>query len=204
MLLGLPGLATPVIHVKHVLDRLVAMSVVAHIHHLHLTDLVDREAIVAVVEERRDCEHAVQHGDIFLIPAHQVDESLGIVEDAPGIVEAISLREVPTPFERAERTLEGPVEVLADHQFVLRIVEILVVHRGLRIRGEFLLTLSESLAESVDAPVVISIFEGPGGVLVDLNIARDIAQAVVIFPSHPAGGTYFRMDSVGSMSHSLP
>ena len=62
------------------LDRLVAVGVVSHVHHLHLPDLVDREAVVAVVEERRDCEYAVEHPGEDLVPSHQVDQALRVVE----------------------------------------------------------------------------------------------------------------------------
>ena len=43
------------------LDRLVTVSVVTHIHHSHLTDLVDHTTVVTIIEQRRDSEHGVKH-----------------------------------------------------------------------------------------------------------------------------------------------
>ena len=88
------------------LDRLVAVGVVAHVHNLHLPDFVNRTAIVAVIEMRRDVEYGIHHLAERLFPAHQVNEAGRVVEYRPGIVQAVALREVAAPLERAERLRE--------------------------------------------------------------------------------------------------
>ena len=68
--LSLPGLSAVVVKVNHVLDGLVAMRIVAHVHNLHLTYLVDGEAVLAVVEDGREVEHTVQHDIEPVVPTH--------------------------------------------------------------------------------------------------------------------------------------
>ena len=43
------------------LDRLVTVSVVTHIHHGHLADLVDHTTVVAIIEQRRYSKYGVKH-----------------------------------------------------------------------------------------------------------------------------------------------
>lgn len=119
-------------------------------------------------------------------------------------MQTVAFREVTAPFQRAERPLERAVEVLSDHQPVLRIVEIPVIECGLGVRRKLFLAASQGLAELVDAPVIVGIFKRPGGVLVDAYVARDIAEAVVIFPAESACRTDLRMDGVGSVGDGLP
>ena len=59
-ILRLPGLTAISVEIDHVLDRLVAMGVVAHVHHLHLAYLVDHLSVVTVVEDGRHDEDAVK------------------------------------------------------------------------------------------------------------------------------------------------
>ena len=68
------------------LDGLVAMGIVTHIHHLHLTDFVNRETIIAVIENRRYREHRVHHCHKSLLATHEVDKTLGVMEYTPGIM----------------------------------------------------------------------------------------------------------------------
>ena len=129
------------------LYRLVSVGVVAHVHHLHLPDLVDREAVVAVVEEGRYTEYAVEHRDEGIVTSHQADQAGGVVEYAPGVMQAVPFGEVSSPFERTERTRETAVPVLPDHQVVLRIEEVAVVEGCLGIRSQLFLALAQGLAE---------------------------------------------------------
>ena len=66
-LTGLPGV---VVEVDHVLRRLVAVGVVAHVGHLHLGDLVDAKPVVAVVVDRRHDEHRIEHFSEFGFASH--------------------------------------------------------------------------------------------------------------------------------------
>ena len=80
-LLRLPRLAAPVVKVEHMLDRLVAVGVIPHIHNLHFPDFVDREAVVAVIEDRWDCEYAVEHACEHFVSAYKVNQALRVMED---------------------------------------------------------------------------------------------------------------------------
>ena len=62
------------------LDRLVAVGIVAHVHYLHLADFVDDTAIVRVVKQWRNIEYGVEHGVECILAAHEVDQSLRVVE----------------------------------------------------------------------------------------------------------------------------
>ena len=84
--LGLPRLSRIVIEVDHVLDGLIAMGIVAHIHDLHLSDLMDDEAVVAIIEDGREGEDAVELLSESLVSSHQIDEPLDIMEDRPAVV----------------------------------------------------------------------------------------------------------------------
>ena len=60
---------------------LIAVGVVAHIHQLHLADLVDDEAVVALVEEGRQGEDTIQARREARSTAHQLHEPWDVVED---------------------------------------------------------------------------------------------------------------------------
>ena len=63
------------------LDGLVAMGIVPHIHQLHLTYLVYDEAVVTIVKDGREREDAIELLSKGFVTSHQVNESLDIVED---------------------------------------------------------------------------------------------------------------------------
>ena len=60
--LRFPRLPSVVVEVDGMLDGLVDVGVVAHIHNLHLPDFVDDLTVIAVVEDWRKVEHRVEHG----------------------------------------------------------------------------------------------------------------------------------------------
>ena len=60
--LSLPRLVGVAVEIYHVLNGLIAVSIVAHIHDLHLTNFVDGLSIVAVVEMRRLSKHVIEFG----------------------------------------------------------------------------------------------------------------------------------------------
>ena len=62
---------------------LVAVSVVAHVHDLHLPDFVDDTAIIAFVEYRRQHKHGIHHPVEGILAPHQINEPLRIVENRP-------------------------------------------------------------------------------------------------------------------------
>ena len=55
------------------LDRLVAVCIIPHIHHLHLTDFMNRISIVTVVEDRRQDKDRVEHLIESILTTHQLD-----------------------------------------------------------------------------------------------------------------------------------
>ena len=119
------------------LHRLIAVSVVSHIHHLHLPDLVDNSAVIAVVEQRRNVEYRIQHLHETVRTAHQIDQPLRVVKNAPGIVPTVPFRESVAPLQRRERAHKRPVAVAAAHQTGLRIEQVPVIHRPLLVQLDF-------------------------------------------------------------------
>ena len=81
--LRLPRLGGIIIEVNHVLYRLVAVSVVTHIHDLHLSNFVDDTAIITFVKYRRQHKHGIHYLVEGVLATHQVNESLRIVENRP-------------------------------------------------------------------------------------------------------------------------
>src|ERR1700761_432206 len=74
-ILTFPGFTGIVIEIQHMLYRLIAMRILTHTRDLHLADLVDHLAIIAVVENRRHNEYTVEHPDEFFFTTHEIDES---------------------------------------------------------------------------------------------------------------------------------
>ena len=139
------------------LDGLVAVRIVTHVHNLHLADFMDDTAIVAVVENGGHDEDGVEHLVELLATAHQVDESLRVVEDTPGVVPRVTFGEGITPLIGREGTLEGAVLVATAHELILGVEDVLVVQGVLLERSQFLLALTEGTAELVDTPVIVGI-----------------------------------------------
>ena len=78
--LCLPGFAAVVVHVYHVLDGLVAVGIVTHVHDLHLAYLMNCESIVAVIKMRRDFKDFIQIRIEGIIASHKFDKSSRIME----------------------------------------------------------------------------------------------------------------------------
>ena len=187
VLLGFPRLSSPVVEIYHVLDRLVSVRVVAHVHHLHLADFVDGESVVAVVEYRRYVEYFVKVAAEILFASHHFHEACRVMEYRPCVVEAVAFCEVTAPFERAERCGEAAVFIASAHEMVFCAVEVSPVHCPVPVWLQFCVALAQGLAESVDAPVVVCVLKGAGRTFVDAHIARHISELVVVFPSEAAG-----------------
>jgi hypothetical protein len=139
-----------------------------------------------------------------LLAAHQVDEPLWVVEHTPGVVPAVALGKGVTPLEWTERGLEGTVFQFAAHQSILRVKHVAVVHRPLGIDFDFVLGLAQRLAQAVDAPIVVGVFQSPGHALVDLYVIGDVAQLIIIFVACAPRGFYLGMHSSGAMNNGLP
>ena len=162
------------------LDRLVSMRIVTHVHDLHLADLMYHETVVAFVEMRRHGEDAVESLRELVLASHKGHKSLYIMEYRPCIMKRVTLGKVAAPLKRAERTTEIAVLLAAVHETELSIIQIPVIQRiGLVLR-ELLLRLSESEAELPYAPVVVRILEGTRRTLVDSDVARYISEPVVV------------------------
>ena len=102
------------------------------------------------------------------------------MEHRPCVVPRVTLGEVTTPLERAERLTELTILLASLHEVVLWIEEVAIVHGMAGVRLQFLFLLAQQLTDLQDAPVVVGILQRAGSTLVDLHIARHIAQAVVV------------------------
>ena len=119
------------------LDRLVTVSVVTHVHDLHFADFMDHLTVIAVVEQRRNGKYGVEHHNERIFTTHQVDQSLRIVENRPSIMPAVSFCKGIPPFQRRERSLESTVGILATHQLGFLIVQVLIVHGTFSVQLKF-------------------------------------------------------------------
>lgn len=90
--LGLFWLPCVVVEVDHVLRRLIAMSVVAHVCDLHFGNFVDEDSIVAVVIDWRHHKHRIKHLHESFAAFHQLDQPIDIMEYRSGVVPCIALR----------------------------------------------------------------------------------------------------------------
>ena len=68
MLLRLPGLATIIVQIDHVLDGLVAMRILSHIGHHHFRHFMDHAAVGAHLDCVGHVKTRIQFGLKFLSP----------------------------------------------------------------------------------------------------------------------------------------
>ena len=97
------------------LDRLIPVSIIPHIHDGHFYDFMDWPSVVAVVVEWWHGEYGVHHRIEGIVAAHQVYESLNVMEHRPRIMQAVAFGEISTPFQRVERLIEGSIRLASDH-----------------------------------------------------------------------------------------
>ena len=172
--LRFPRLFGIIVQINHVLDRLVSMCIVTHIHHGHFTNLMNYKTIIAVIKYRRYREDRIKHRHKGLVPSHQVNQSLRVMEYRPGVVPAVSFSEGIPPFQRRERLHEFTVFLFASHQFGLRIKQILIVHSTFCKKLDFLFRALQFFSKFIDTPVIIRIFQCTGCVLVYLHTTRHV------------------------------
>ena len=112
-----------------------------------------------------------------------VDQTLRIVEYRPGVMPAVTFCESISPFQRVERRLEGAVFILATHQFVFGVIQILIVHCTLGKDFNLFFRFLQGFAELVDTPVIISILQCAGCIFINTYIIRNVSQLVIILMS---------------------
>ena len=110
------------------LYRLIAMCIIAHVHHGHFAYFVNRETIIAVIIDRRHGKHGVKHSHKPLFTTHQLLETFGIVENRPCIVPCVALGKGIAPFQGRKRFGKGAVGIAPAHQRILFVKEILIIH----------------------------------------------------------------------------
>ena len=165
------------------LNRLVAVCVVAHCHHSHFTYLMYGESVVAVVVCGRECEYRVEHLYELLPSTHQVYEALHVVEYRPCVVPAVALGEVASPLKRREVLLKISIALASAHQVVLLAEQVAVVECALFEFTYLLLGASDGLCHLQYAPVVVGILQRACGTLMYLYVAGNVSQAVVLLVS---------------------
>ena len=183
---------------------LVAVCIVAHVHHLHLSDFMDGESIIAIIEDWRQEEYRVEHLVESVFTTHEAHQALRVVEYRPGVVPSIALGEGITPLQRIERSLELSILQTTTHQTTLLVEYFLIVLSTLSKRLQLFLRFAQGFTKLIDTPVVVSILQGASHALIDLHIVRHIAQLVVILITMTTCRVDLRMNGVGTMYHCLP
>ena len=163
------------------------MRIVSHIHYGHLTNLVNGKAVVTVIIKRRYRKYRIHHCYKCLISSHKVNQTLRIVEYRPRVMPTVPFGKCIAPLQRRERSLEGAVFVFAAHQLALRIKQVLVIHGPLRKAFDFLVRALQFFSQTIDAPVIISIFQRAGRILINADIIRHIAQLIIVLAAQPPG-----------------
>ena len=108
------------------LDRLVAVSVLSHVHYLHFTHFVDHATAFHTLFARND-KDGIHHVVELFLASHQVDQSLRIMEYAETPVPAVTFAELAAPVYCIKFGVEHTFVVFAYHQFAFRVVDVLVV-----------------------------------------------------------------------------
>ena len=165
---------------------------------------MNHTAIIAVVKDRRQDKYRIHHLVEAVFSAHQINQSLRIVEDRPSVMPAIAFRKGIPPLQRIERRLELTIFILATHQFMFGIIQILIVHGPLGEDLYFLFRLVQSFTQLIDTPVIVSVLQRTGCILIDTYVIRNIAQFIVIVISETSGRRHLRMYCVSSVLHSFP
>ncbi len=160
------------------LNRLVSVRVLAHVHHLHFPHLVNHGTALQSLCTGNE-KYGVEHAGERLFTPHQVDQSLWIVKNRPGVVPAVALREIAAPGRRIKFRRKGAVVGTTRHQLVLRIEEVFVVHCPFAVNGYFRLRLAQGFSEAIDGPVVVGIFQSTGHILTDAHVIGDITILVI-------------------------
>ena len=180
------------------------MGIVAHIHDLHLANLVNDAAIVALVEQRWHVEDGVEHLDKHIASTHQPNQSFGVVEHRPIVVPCVALGESIAPLKRAEWRLERTVVIAAAHEFCLIVEHMAVVERMFAEGLQLVLALTQFLSQLIDTPIVVGILQGACHALVDAHIVGHISQSVVVLEAQSAGRRHLWMHMIGTIDDSLP
>ena len=180
------------------------MGVVAHIHYLHLTDFVNSEAVVAVVEDGWHFEYAIERCDELLFASHKANQPLRVVEYGPSVLKGVSFREISTPFVWIERKGEVSVGFASAHKPGFFQVESPIVPSSFLKRLQLLFLLSQGLSQLVYTPVVVGVFEGSRRAFVNAYVARHIAQLVVFLPAQATCRRDFGMNGIGIAYHRFP
>ena len=109
------------------------------------------------------------------------------MEHRPCVVPRVSLGEGVAPLVGAEGRLERPVGIASAHQARFGIEEVFIVLRSL-FQHRSVVRFSQFFRHLRDAPVVVGVFERPGGIFGNIHVIRDISQRIVILiPPAPCG-----------------
>ena len=185
------------------LDRLVAMCIIAHIRNLHFLYFMNALPVIAIVINRRNHKNRIQHGDKVLLPSHQIDESLHIMKHAPCIMPTVAFGKSIAPFIRTERRLECTIFVFPAHQIVLFIENEPIVFTPFPIKIDFFLRTVQLLRQSHNTPIIIGILQRARHILVNTYIIRYISFLIVIFISQSSRRRNLGVHMIRSVQNSL-
>ena len=113
------------------LNRLIAVRIITHIHDLHFPNLMDSKAVITIIKKRRHRKDRIQLIDKCFISSHQINKSLHIVENTPSVMNSITFGEDSAPFIRREGLF--PISLLSapSHPSTRIIVEITIIQTTL-------------------------------------------------------------------------
>ncbi|MNE66761.1 hypothetical protein D3C80_1623340 [compost metagenome] len=157
------------------LNRLISVCILSHVCNLHFFDFMNHSAIITVVINRRKRKHGVELCKEVVLPSHQINQTLNIVENRPGVMPAVSFRKCITPFKRIERSLKLSVRIFPSHHSARRIKQIAVILRTFCIKIQFFLWSVQCFPQLINRKIIVSVFECSRRILIDLHIVRNVA-----------------------------
>ncbi len=185
------------------LNGLVSMRILSHVHHLHFPHFVNHGAALQPLRPGNE-KYGIKHFSENLSTPHQVDQSLGVMKNGPGVVPAVAFGEIAAPGSRIEFCREGAVVGTTRHQLMFRIKEVFVVHRPFTKDGNLGLRLAQGFSEAVDAPVVIGVFQCTGHILADSHVIGDITILVILNIAGTSRCRYCGVYAVRTMLECFP
>src|SRR5690606_27580267 len=160
------------------LNRLISMGILAHVHDLHFPHLMNHTSAFHSFGTRYN-ENRIQHLNKSILSTHQVNQPLRIMKNAkapmPGVTFCVFA--CPSAGVKGFDKLSGFGP--SAHQGGLVVIQALVVSCALGITLQLGFLLFLRLTKPVYAPVGVCVFEGTGNILVEIFAKRTISMLII-------------------------